>query len=139
MDYESVIKHGLVPAMAAGLGVVVFLLVWLPMRRLLGANSRLKRARPFFVRTLLLVLLLGAIAPAIDKSLDLDGKSKAAKATTQAQTAAADTLEHEDFMQAVWQAAGELEGSFIAAGLYLFGFVVIMAILAATLGKYRDE
>ena len=101
------------------LALIVFLLVWLPMRRLLGANSRLKSARPFFVRALLVILVLGAIAPVVGERPDLP--------------------EDAAFMEYVWHAAGNLEDSLVRVGLYLFGFVVVMTILAAALGRCRDE
>ena len=119
MTYEEFYGYSVLFALAAGLGILVFVLVWLPMARLLSANSRLKQAKPFFVRTLMLIMLLGALAPVVGKGLNLP------------QTAAP--------MEYIWQAAGKLDGSFWAVGLYLFGFVVIVTILAATLGKYRDE
>ena len=100
-------------------GLLVFLLVWLPMRRMLGANDRLKQTRPFFVRTLLLVMLLGAIAPVIGDEVNLSAGSA--------------TMEY------VWQAAGMLGTTCMVLAIYLFGFVVVMTILAASLGKYRDE
>lgn len=119
MTYEEFYGYSVLFALAAGLGTLVFVLVWLPMARLLGANSRLQQAKPFFVRTLILVMLLGAVGPVVGEGLNLP------------ETAAP--------MEYIWQAAGELESSFLAVGLYLFGYVVIMTILAATLGKYRDE
>lgn len=119
MTYGELYGYLVLFALAAGLGTLVFVLVWLPMSRLLSANSRLKQAKPFFVRTLMLIMLLGAIGPVVGTELNLP------------KTAAP--------MEYIWQAAGELQGSFIAVGLYLFGYVVIMTILAAALGKYRDE
>ena len=104
---------------AAIAGLLVFLLVWLPMRRMLGANDRLKQTRAFFVRALLLVILLGAIAPVIGRKVNLPEGSA--------------TMEY------VWQAAGMLGTTCVVLAIYLFGFVVVMAILAASLGKYRDE
>ncbi len=119
MTYEEFYGYSVLFALAAGLGILVFVLVWLPMSRLLGANSRLQQAKPFFVRTLMLVMLLGAIGPVVGKGLDLpEGAAP---------------------MEYIWQAAGQLQNTFIAVGLYLFGYVVIMTILGATLGKYRDE
>ena len=119
MTYAELYGYLALFALAAGLGILVFVLVWLPMSRLLSANSRLQRAKPFFVRTLMLIMLLGAIGPVVGEGLDLP------------KTAAP--------MEYIWQAAGKLQNSFIALGLYLFGYVVIMTILAAALGKYRDE
>ena len=119
MTYEEFYGYSVLFALATGLGILVFVLVWLPMSRLLSANSRLQQAKPFFVRTLMLIMLLGAIGPVVGKGLDLPEGSAP--------------------MEYIWQAAGELQGTFIAVGLYLFGYVLIMTILAATLGKYRDE
>ena len=105
--------------LAVVVGLVLFLLVWRPARKLLGANARLLAARPFFIRTLFLLTMIGAIAPVIGESPDA-GPDAA-------------------FMEQVWQAAGHLKQTVTFAGLYLFGFVVVMTILAASLGRLRDE
>lgn len=111
--------YAIVFAAAAIAGLLVFLLTWLPMRRMLGANDRLKQTRPFFVRTLFLVMLLSAIAPVVGRKVNLSEGSA--------------TMEY------VWQAAGMLGTTCVVLAIYLFGFVVVMTILAASLGKYRDE
>ncbi len=119
MDWTWFFSYALFLIMAAAVGLIVFLLVVLPMRRLLGANSRLKQARPFFVMTLLAILILGAIAPAIGESLDLP--------------------EGSHFMEYFWRAAGDLDGTVLSVALFLFGYVIVMTVLTAALGRYRDE
>ena len=101
------------------IGLIVFLLVWRPIRRLLSANARLQQARPFFIRTLFVLLIIAAITPIVGESLDLPEDSA--------------------FMEYVWQAAGNLSGTLMSIGLYLFGFVIVMTVLSAALGRYRDE
>lgn len=105
--------------LAAAVGLVLFLLVWRPARKLLSANDRLLAARPFFIRTLFLLIMIGAIAPVIGETAG----------------AGADAA----FMEHVWQAAGQLQETVIFSGLYLFGFVLVLTILAASLGRFRDE
>ena len=116
---NETLAYALMYAMAAALGAVVFALIWLPLRKLLRANSLLVATAPFFTRTLLIVLVIGALAPIVGESLDIND-----------QTAA---------MEIVWQAADKLGNSLLAVGLYLFGFVIVMAVLAATLGRHHDE
>ncbi|MDY7009277.1 MAG: hypothetical protein SVV80_00790 [Planctomycetota bacterium] len=112
-------SYALFLIMAVVVGLLVFLLVVAPMRRLLGANSRLKQARPFFVMTLLVILILGAIAPVIGEGLDLPEDSA--------------------FMEYVWCAAGNLDDTVLSVALFLFGYVIVMTVLTAALGRYRDE
>ena len=119
MDWTWFFSNALFLIMAAGVGLIVFLLVVAPMRRLLGANSRLKQARPFFVMSLLVVLILGAIAPAIGESLCLPEDSA--------------------FLEYFWDAAGDLGGTVLSVALFLFGYVIVMTVLTAALGRYRDE
>ncbi len=110
-------------AVFLGMGLVVALIVFLlvvgPMRKLLKANSRTKQARSFFIRTLFIILILAAITPIVGKNLGY--------------------CEDKAFMEHVWRAAGDLEDSLIYIGLYLFGFVVLMTVMAAALGRIRDE
>ena len=106
-------------AVSALAGLIVFLLIWRPMRRLLGANTRLEQARPFFCRTAFLVLILGAVAPAVGKRVDLPEGSA--------------------FMEYVWQAAGLMEDTLIYVGLYLFGFAILMTILTVASGRSREQ
>ena len=119
MTMHEFAGYGVLFAMAIVVGLIVFLLVWGPMRRLLGANDRLQQARAFFVRTLFIVLLLAAMAPVAGKGVTLDEDAR--------------------FMQYVLQAAGRLNDVLLYVGLYLFGFVVLMTILTASLGRYRGE
>ena len=116
---EEWMAYALMHILAAAVGALVFVLVWLPMQKLLSANSRLRQAKPFFVRTLLIVMVLGALAPVVGNTLSIDEDTAG--------------------MEIVWKTAGKLGDSLLAVGLYLFGFVVVMTILAATLGKYSDE
>ena len=102
---------------AAAVGVVVYLLVRGPMKRLFGANSQLGHARAFFLRTLLILLILGTIYPVI--GVGIGG--------------------HGNFMEYVLETADQLEGSVLAVALYLAGFVLMMTILVATVGRDRDQ
>ncbi len=119
MDWTWFFSYAMFLVMAAAVGLIVFLLVVAPMRRLLGANSRLKQARPFFVTALLVILILGAIAPVIGESLDLPEDSA--------------------FMEYFWSAAGNLDGTVLSVALFLFGYVIVMTVLTAAMGRYRDE
>ena len=119
MTWHDFLGYAVLFALAVVVALIVFLLVWRPVRRLLGANARLQQARPFFIRTLFVVLLLGAIQPVAGKGVSLPEGSA--------------------FMEYVWQAAGQLDQTLLIVGLYLFGFVIVMTVLAAALGRYRDE
>ena len=117
MGWTECVHYGAELLLAVIVALAVFLVVLGPMRRLLGANARLKQARPFFTRALFVVLLLGALAPVIgDRPAEADS-----------------------CMEYVWQAADALESVLLSVVLFLFGFVLVMTVLAAALGRYRDE
>jgi hypothetical protein len=117
MDLQDFFADASLPVAAAALGVAVFLLVRGPMKRLFGANTQLGHARAFFLRVLLILLILGAIYPVI--GVGIGG--------------------HGTFMECVWEIADELQGSVLAVSLYLAGFVLMITILVATIGRDRDQ
>ncbi|MDY6913236.1 MAG: hypothetical protein SVT52_02095 [Planctomycetota bacterium] len=105
-------------AMAVLVALIVFVLVRGPMRRLLSANSRLTECRAFFIRALLVILLLVALGLVAGETVTLPEDSAP--------------------MEYVWQAAGELDAVFGWAGGILGGYVLILTILAVGLGRCRD-
>ena len=101
------------------IAVVVFLLLWPPMRRLLAANAILRAARPFYARTFFIVMFLAALAPI----LSLAGSDKSGATT---------------FMEAVWKVAGKLDGVCWSVGIFLAVYVVVVTVVYAALGRFRD-
>ncbi len=110
--------YGLTIVFAAILSLVIFLLMVGPMSILLGANSRIKKARPFFTMALFIILLLGGIAPVINVSLNM--------------------AEDTPSMEYVWNAAQKMQTTMIYLALFLFGFCIVTTVLAASLGR-RDD
>ncbi len=115
---EWFMTYGLTIVFAAVLSLIIFLLLVGPMSSLLGANSRLKKARSFFMMALFIVLILGGIAPVIDVNLDMGEDAPA--------------------MEYVWNAAQKLQTTMIYLALFLFGFCIVMTVLAASLGRHDD-
>ena len=107
------------PVAGVAMAVVAFLVAWGPMHRLLGANSRLKQARAFFVQSMFVVLVLSAIAPVAGQMVQAD--------------------EETTFAGYLSQAAELLGPSVAAIAVVLFAYAVLMAIMSATLGRYRDD
>ena len=112
-----IVNQMLLPVMAMLVGLLVFMLVVRPLKNLLSGNKALERAQGFFVRMLLVIMVIGSIGPVIGSG---------------------GTKEGQKFMEFLWQQAGQLGDSLVVIGLYLFGFVVLMTVLAATLGRNRD-
>ena len=108
----------------AVIAAAVFLLVYPPMRRLLAANSILRTARPFYARTFLVVMLLAAWAPI----LELAGSSASDKSAPPTMT----------FMEAVWKVAGKIDSVCWSVGIFLALYVVVITIVYAALGRFRD-
>ena len=102
--------------------IIVVHLIAKPMRALLGANSYMAPAQAFYVRAFALALCLGALAAVVGRSIPgpEQGKSMAA-------------------MEYVWWVANGLEPAFWSISLFLFGFVVVLTIVLAVLGRYRDQ
>ena len=105
--------------MAILVALIIFALVRKPMRRLLSMNSRLTECRAFFVRALLVILLLVSLGLVAGETVDLPKDSA--------------------FMEYVWQAAGNLNGVFGLNALVLGAYVIIMVVLTLGLGRLRDE
>ena len=118
MSVTEVLCSAVYLAMAVLVALIVFVLVRGPMRRLLSANSRLTECRSFFVRALLVILLLVALGLVAGEVITLPEGSAP--------------------MQYVWEAAGELDAVFGWAGTVLGGYVIVMTILAVGLGRCRD-
>ncbi len=96
---------------------LIICLVRRPLSRLLNANSRLQPAAPFYHRTFILVISLGALAA-------ITPEAKDAKAMT--------------FMEWIWWIANNIEPVLWSLSLFLMGFVVLLTILFASLGRHHD-
>lgn len=109
-------------ALAIVVAIIVVRLIGKPMRALLGANSYMAVAQSFYLRAFALVLYLGVLAAVVGKPIPGPevGKSMAS-------------------MEYVWWVANNLEPAFWSISLFSFGFVVVLTILLAVLGRYRDE
>jgi len=119
MTWNEFLACGVLLAAVVATALIVFFLVWGPMHRLLGANSRLKQARSFFVLSFFIVLVLSAIAPVAGQTVQAD--------------------EETIFADYLSQVAGRLGPSVAMIAVVLFAYAVLMAIMSATLGRYRDE
>ena len=102
------------------IAAVAFLLIYSPMRRMLGGNAILRAARPFYARTFFIVMFLAALAPILGTL----GSVKSDATTT--------------FMSAVWAVAGKLDSVCWSVGIFLAVYVVVMTVVYAALGRFRD-
>ena len=123
--------------MAFVTALVVFVLVYPPMRRMLGVNSALRATRSFYGRTFFIVMLLAAWMPILE-SMDLPFGSaeEAAEGAAEAVAPAAD--ETSALMEIVWDVAGDLDEVCLAVGVFLLVYVVVLTIVYAALGRIRD-
>lgn len=102
-------------AIAIGLAFVVVHLVAKPMRFLLGANSYMAPAQRFYVRAFAMVIYLSTLASVLDREFPPPND-----------------------MEYVWWVADGLKPAFWSMSLFLLGFVVLLTIVLAVLGRYRD-
>ena len=107
--------------LAVASAVVVVWLIAKPMRALLGANSYMSPAQSFYVRAFALAASLGALATVAGKNIPCPDQRKAMAA-----------MEH------VWWVVDGLEPMFWAIALFLVCYVLLLTILFAVLGRYRD-
>ncbi|MCX5676674.1 MAG: hypothetical protein NTX87_16895 [Planctomycetota bacterium] len=107
-------------AVAGGLAVIVALLVRGPMRAVLTANATLAPSSSFYVRTFGLVVALAAIAAVAGAGLPCEKQS-------------------ESTMTLIWWAAAQLQPLCWSLGGFLMGYVLLLTVLFAALGRYRDQ
>jgi len=129
----TVFLVGLGMAFAAAL--VVFVLVYPPMRRMLDVNSALRATRSFYGRTFFIVMLLAAWMPILE-SLDVP----AAESAKEGAEPGAFHLSLPELaeLEAVWDVAGNLEDVCLSVGIFLLAYVVVLTIVYAALGRIRD-
>ncbi len=107
--------------LAVSASVTVVCLIAKPMRNLLGANSYMAPAQSFYVRAFALAASLGALATIADKNIPCPDQRKSMAA-----------------MEYVWWVVDGLEPVFWSVALFLMGYVLLLTILFAVLGRYRD-
>ena len=115
--------------MALVAALVVFVLVYPPMRRMLGVNSALRATRSFYGRTFFIVMLLAAWMPILE-SMNLPTVSSDKAAEAAAETPA--------FMETVWDVADDLENVCLSVGIFLLAYVIVLTIVYAAVGRIRD-
>lgn len=108
--------------LALGTAASVACLLRKPMHELLGANSYVAPAQRFYVRAFALVVSLGALAAIVGKDLPCSDQRKEMTG-----------------MEYVWWVVGGLENAFWSIGIFLLVYVLLLTILFAALGRYRDE
>ncbi len=106
-------------SMATVTALIIFFLLRGPLRQLMGMNSRLVEAKPFFVRVLFVTLMLLALGISAGKMFNLPPGSA--------------------FMEYVWQAAGALNSVIGWSTVVVGSFVVVILVLLLGLGRYRDQ
>jgi len=131
----TVFLVGLGMAFAAAL--LVFVLVYPPMRRMLGMNSALKGARSFYGRTFFIVMLLAAWMPILEE-MDLPLASGVGAAEGGAEAVAPAAEEPPAFMEIVWDVADDLDEVLLSVGIFLLAYVVVLTVVYAALGRIRD-
>ena len=102
--------------------IIVIGLIAKPMRALLRASPYTAPAENFYIRAFSLALYLGTLAAVVGR--DIPGPEEGKSMAT---------------MEYVWWVANGLEPAFWSISLFLFGFVVVLTIVFAALGRYRDE
>ena len=136
-------------AMAFAIALVLFLLVYPPLRRMFALNATLKSARSFYARTFLLIMLLAAWTPLLDRGVppapstedEAEAQAEAAleAAEPEAELVPAAPAESEGtFMTAVWHVAGGLKSVCLSVSIFLIVYVVVLTVLYAPLGRFRD-
>ena len=106
--------------LAGGVCVAVIFAIRKPMSELLKANSYISPARKFYLRSFSLVIFLATLGVIVAAGGPCAEQSK--------------TL-----MQGVWWIVDNLSPVLWSAVLSLGGYVLLLTILFAVLGRYHDE
>lgn len=106
--------------LAGAICVVVILAIRKPMSELLNVNSYVRPARKFYLRSFSLVIFLAALGTIVTAGGPCAEQSK-------------------HFMQCVWWVVDNLRPVLWSAILSLGGYVLLLTILFAVLGRYHDE
>ena len=106
--------------LAGAVCVAVILAIQKPMSELLKANSYISPASKFYLRSFCLVIFLAALASIVAAGGPCAKQSKS-------------------FMQCVWWVVDNLSPVLWSATLSLGGYVLLLTILFAVLGRYHDE
>jgi predicted PurR-regulated permease PerM len=141
-------------AMAFAIALVLFVLVYPPLRRMFALNSTLQSARSFYARTFFLIMLLAAWTPLLEQGVPQTPATEqkpqaqaspapsASEPQPQAVPAAAEPTPpaetDEAFMTAVWHVAEGLKSVCLSVSIFLTVYVVVLTVLYATLGRIRD-
>ena len=139
-------------AMALVIAMVLFLLVYPPLRRMFALNSTLQSARSFYARTFFLIMLLAAWTPLLEQGVppapsaedeaQAEATPAASESVAETPTRAAEPAESAEsegaFMTAVWHVANGLKSVCLSVSIFLAVYVVVLTVLYATLGRIRD-
>jgi hypothetical protein len=106
--------------LAVGFSVGVALIMRRPMLGLLTANTCLAPAARFYWRAFVLVVLLAALAAAAGTGLPCEKQA-------------------ENTMTLVWWTAAHIQPMWWSVAGFLMAFVLLLTILFAVLGRYRDQ
>ncbi|MBN2269996.1 MAG: hypothetical protein JXN61_05235 [Sedimentisphaerales bacterium] len=106
--------------LTAAVCLIVISAIRKPMNELLSANSCVSPARGFYVRSFCLIIFLAALGTIISAGGPCEEQSKT-------------------FMQGVWWILDGLSPVLWCATVSLGGYALLLTILFAVLGRYRDK
>ena len=106
--------------LAAAVCLLVIGAIRKPMNELLSANSYVSPARGFYVRSFCLIIFLATLAAIISIGQPCEEQSK-------------------HFMQCLWWILDSLSPVLLSAILCIGGYALLLTVLFAVLGRYRDK
>ena len=109
-------------SLAAAICLLVIGAIRKPMNELLSANSYVSPARGFYVRSFCLIIFLATLGTIISAGGPCAEQSK-----------------DFNFMQCVWWIMDSLSSVLWCAIVCIGGYALLLTILFAVLGRYRDK
>jgi xanthosine utilization system XapX-like protein len=100
-------------------GTICVLLVGWKLKALVTAVSKQEAAGSFYFRALIITMLFGVLASVANEGVSVTA--------------------NDEVMEYVWGFADALEGAFWVISLQLLGYVLLMTILLAALGRRNVE
>ncbi len=106
--------------LAAAVCLLVIAAIRKPMSELFSANSYMSPASVFYVRSFCLIIFLATLATIISAGEPCEEQSR-------------------HFMQCLWWILDSLSPVLLSAILCIGGYALLLTVLFAVLGRYRDK
>ena len=115
---EQILVWMVLSAITIVVCISISLAIRKPMSDMLSSNNHIVPAKGFYLRSFMVLLLLGGFAMIFEADIPEKGKA---------------------FMEYVWWIANALQPVFFALSIWLIVYAALLTVLFAVLGRYKNE